>query len=188
MGNGSDICIWEDKWLPSPSTFKVASPRQFLHQDPRVSELIDYSTASWKSSILDALFLPHKAKLIKVIPLSSHLPADRLIWAEASNGKFSVKSAYNVALRLSNDGKQCVSSDNSPVRLFWKNMWALPLPHKVRHFAWRACRDSLPTKVNLMRCRVVQDQICDACRRDAKTRGHLLWSCPSAEKCGLFQK
>ena len=31
----------EDKWLPSSTTYKVASPRQFIHNDIRVSELID---------------------------------------------------------------------------------------------------------------------------------------------------
>ena len=41
VGNGSNIRIWEDKWLPSSSTYKIASPKQFLHQDTRVSELID---------------------------------------------------------------------------------------------------------------------------------------------------
>ena len=30
-----------DKWLPSSTTYKVASPRQFIHNDIRVSELID---------------------------------------------------------------------------------------------------------------------------------------------------
>lgn len=105
MGNGSDIRIWGDKWLPSPSTFKVVSPRQFLHQDTRVSKLIDYATASWKFSILDVLFLLHEAEMIKGIPLNSCLPADRLIWSEASNGKFSVKSAYNLAMRLSDGGE-----------------------------------------------------------------------------------
>lgn len=155
--NGRDIRIWGDKWLPSPTTFRVTSPRQFLHQDTRVSELIDHATASWKFDILDALFLPHEAELIKGIPLSSCLPTDKLIWAEASNGKFSVKRAYGLAARLAGGADQSNSSDCSQVHLFWKKLWALPLPHKVRHFAWRACRDSLPTKINLMWRGVVQD-------------------------------
>ena len=104
MGNGSDIRIWGDKWLPASSTFKIASPRQFLHHDTRVSGLIDYATASWKSSVLDSLFLSHEAELIKGIPLSSRLLDDSLIWAKASNGKFSVKSTSNLSMRLSVDG------------------------------------------------------------------------------------
>ena len=100
-GNGRSIRIWGDKWLPSSTTYKAASPRQFLHQDTRVSELIDQNAASWKAQVLDALFLPYEAEVIKGIPLSSRLPADKLIWAETPNGKFNVKSAYGVAMRLS---------------------------------------------------------------------------------------
>lgn len=44
--NGSNICFWGDIWLPSYSTYKVASPRLFLHQEIRVSELIDQAMAS----------------------------------------------------------------------------------------------------------------------------------------------
>ena len=40
VGNGASIWVWGDKWLPSTSMYKVVSPRQFLHADTRVSELI----------------------------------------------------------------------------------------------------------------------------------------------------
>ena len=111
--------------------------------------------------------------MIKGIPLSSRLPADKLIWAEASNGKFSVKSAYALATRLAVDANQGTSSDRSQVLLFWNKLWALPIPCKVRHFAWRACRDSFPTKKNLMRRGVVKDQVCDECKKDEGSTGHL---------------
>ena len=40
VGNGASIRVWGDKWLPFTSMYKVVSPRQFLHADTRVSELI----------------------------------------------------------------------------------------------------------------------------------------------------
>lgn len=63
-----------------------------------MSELINKEDASWKMEGIDALFLPHKAKTIKSIPLSAHLPVDKQIWACNSNGVFSVLSAYSVAM------------------------------------------------------------------------------------------
>ena len=30
VGNGNLIHIWEDKWLPTPSTYKVSSPKSSL--------------------------------------------------------------------------------------------------------------------------------------------------------------
>ena len=76
----------------------MVSPNLFLHADTRVSELIDSSSASWKASVIDVLFLFHEAELTKSIPLSSRLPEDKLIWALSPNGQFSVRSAGCVPL------------------------------------------------------------------------------------------
>ena len=122
VGNGSNIHIWGDKWLPSPTTYKVASPRQFLHHDTRVSELIDQTLASWKVNILDALFVPYEANVIKGILISSRLLADKLIWAKTPNGNFNVKSAYRVAMRLSEQAVQGASSDQGQQCRFWKKI------------------------------------------------------------------
>ena len=120
VGNGSNIRVWGHKWLPTSSTYKVASPRQFLHPDTRVSELINPETASWRSNILDALFLPYEADVIKSIPINSRLPANKLIWAESPNGHFSVRSAYAVEVRLSRPGNFSATSNNSQNQRFWK--------------------------------------------------------------------
>ena len=45
-------------------------------------------------------FLPHEAELILSIPISARLLEDSLIWAWTSNGRFTVKSAYNVAQKV----------------------------------------------------------------------------------------
>ena len=101
VGNCEHIRVWGDKWLSSPSTFKVVSPRLFMHVDLRVSELISHEPVGWKIQVIDALFLPHEADIIKGIPLSNHLPPDRLIWAATTNGTFSVHSAYRLAMESS---------------------------------------------------------------------------------------
>ena len=100
VGNGKDIRIWGDKWLPRGSSFEVISPRLFLHQDTRVSELIHTERKSWKEEVIRQLFLPVDAETILGIPLSIRLPGDRIIWAETNNGYFTIRSAYKVAMKL----------------------------------------------------------------------------------------
>ena len=100
MGNGEHIYVWGDKWLPSPSTIKVVSPRLFMHADIRVSKLISHEPVGWKVQVIDTLFLPHEVDIIKSIPLSTNSPPDKLIWA-TTNGLFSVRSAYRVAMEAS---------------------------------------------------------------------------------------
>ncbi|XP_065619737.1 uncharacterized protein LOC136063366 [Quercus suber] len=180
VGNGESIRVWGDKWLPSPSTFRVTSPRLFLHDETRVSELISQDSATWRTVIIDAIFLPHEADLIKSIPLSLRRPEDKLVWAGTFNGLFSVRSAYRLAVEESRPSNIGTSSDSSRNRRFWKLLWSLQVPHKVHHFAWRACRGILPTKENLLQRRMQVDGCSDECGEDVESSGHLFWSCQRA--------
>ena len=188
VGNGNSIRIWGDKWLPSTSTHKVASSRLFLHLDTLVGELIDHENVWWKTEALAALFLPYEVDIIQSIPLSPCFLEDKIVWAKTLNGKFSVRSAYVVATRLSSDPNSGTSSDMGPSRQFWKRLLALPLPHKTRHFAWQACRDILPSKVNLLKCKAVQDSLCDRCRMEVETTGHTFISCSKAREVWACSK
>ena len=60
VGNGKQIHIWEDKWFPTPSTYKVISPTRPFYDFLMVSALIDTETRSWKADLVRSLFLPLK--------------------------------------------------------------------------------------------------------------------------------
>ena len=149
VGNGTNIRVWGDKWLPNSSSHTVVSPWVNVSPDFRVSELIDSNKSYWNSDLIEQLILPYEVETIKSIPLSTCLPTDKLIWAETNNGLCTVKSAYKVAvdiLAASPLGSSGSSSDESNMKRFWKRVWELDVPHRIRHFVWRACRDILPTK------------------------------------------
>ena len=103
------------------------------------------------------------------------MPEDKLIWALSSNGQFSVRSAYSLAVSLSHAIDRGASSDAGLVRRFWKKFWSLLVPHKTRHLLWRACREALPTKVNLVQRKVVLNDTCEACGLMVESTGHVLW-------------
>ena len=46
---------------------------------------------------------------------------------------------------------------------------------------WRVCRDTLPTKVKLMRRNVIAESLCVCCLESAETNGHIFWGCPTAQ-------
>ena len=148
-----------------------------MHEDTRVGELIDTEFKRWKSLVVDSIFLPHEAEAIKCIPLSVRLPPDKLVWAETANGMFTVRSTYHLAVSISSVGTSGSVSDCSLLRRFWKSLWRLPIPHKVKLFAWRVCREALPTKVNLKRRKVLLEDLCDWCKVKPETVGHDLWGC-----------
>ena len=80
VGNGKMIHIWEDKWLPNPTTYNVCSPLQDIGDFPMVSSLIDEETRHWKVERVMMFFLPFEAETILNIPLSYNLPEDSIIW------------------------------------------------------------------------------------------------------------
>lgn len=69
VGNGQSVCMWNDKWLPKPTTFHVISPVNLLHFNAKVCELIDNDLHWLSSTLLDVVFLPEEAKIIKRVPL-----------------------------------------------------------------------------------------------------------------------
>ena len=79
VGNGKLIHIWDDRWLPTPSTYKVISPPNGNPEFPVVSALIDPITKWWNVNLVRATFLPFKADTILRIPLTYSMPEDKII-------------------------------------------------------------------------------------------------------------
>ena len=94
------IHIWEDKWMPTPSTYKVISPPKLFDEYPMVSALIDKETKRWKDGLIRSFFLPFEVSTILNICLSYNLPKDKIIWIGNRKGNFTMKSAYYIAFKI----------------------------------------------------------------------------------------
>jgi hypothetical protein len=74
-----------------------------------------------------------------------------------------------------------------------KKIWAVKASNALKNFLWRACQNVLPTKQNLLRKGVVDNDLCPCCHSEVESVIHALWECPGAQDvwgCGpiLFQK
>ena len=63
----------------------------------------------------------------------------------------------------------------------WKKIWGLQGPNKVKHLAWKTCKDSLPTKTNLICRKVIIEGYCDACKFHQENVVHALFYCPTLQ-------
>ena len=126
--------------------------------------------------MLQQYFLSFKADRVKSIPLCWTVQDDCLIWPAGGNGEYSVKSGYKI-LCEDKDSGAASSSDRSEQDLFWKRIWRLCLPNKIKLFLWQVCSNALPTKENLKRSNVLDDAKCCACLSAQESTFHAIWSC-----------
>ena len=89
---------------------------------------------------------------------------------------YSKKSAYRLlAKSVSNNqpGPSCPTKHKD----LWNSIWRLNIPNKIKHFLWRTCSKSLPTKRNLTHRKITTDASCDLCRDHHENAIHVLWDC-----------
>jgi hypothetical protein len=144
VGNGSQIHIWEVCWIPTPTTFKITSPKPASLDGTTnfVSDLIDPLSKSWRPELIDNLFFPHEAQVIQSIPISSRLPHDKLIWSATPSGIYLVKSGYQLLCNERISSSTRSSSNPSTGKRLWHEIWSIPVAMKIRNFIWRACSSS----------------------------------------------
>lgn len=68
--------------------------------------------------------------------MSVRLPEDKQVLVKTSNGFFTVRSTYRVALELEANKEMGSCFDGSNLSQFWKRLWSIQIAHKIRHFAW----------------------------------------------------
>jgi hypothetical protein len=100
VGDGKDIRVWGDCWIPKPTSFSMQSPWLTLNEDTLVWDLMDKESNTWNRSLIEQNLWKEEAEAILNIPLSPFLPKDQSIWRCTKNRNFSVQSAYHLGLEV----------------------------------------------------------------------------------------
>ena len=70
------------------------------------------------------------------------------------------------------------SSTSDISKPLWQAIWNLNVPGKVKNLLWRACKNALPSKTNLVRRQVIPDALCEVCKTHHEDIIHALYLCP----------
>jgi len=142
------------------------------------------NTRIWDPGKLEGCFLPWEAELVGRILVSEGWDEDILIWPLTSDGEYGVQSTYRMLVEVE---KLALQSSSSSVQSqdVWKKIWKLQVPNKIRHFLWRAAKNSLPTKMNLKARHILVDDTCDDCGDHAESIMHCLWLCDQSRSVWL---
>ncbi|KAL4284821.1 hypothetical protein GQ457_16G011460 [Hibiscus cannabinus] len=136
-----------------------------------VSDLIDADSCAWKTDVLDRLFDAEVRDSICCIPLSHSGLQDEIIWRYDQSGAYSVKSGY----KLLRNG--CSTVESNLESRFYKQLWAVNLPPKLKITMWRVANKFIPTFASLRSKRLNVNDVCPLCQSSSETMEHLLRDC-----------
>ena len=140
VGSGLQIEVWKHRWLPDPCYSKIINPGADSSIS-RVCDLFCSNTRTWDPGKLAATFYPWEAKMVSRGHVSEVCEEDLLVWPFTTDGNYSVKNAYRL---LASDewNANPSSSTITEQKCLWKKLWQIRSPTKIRHFMWRAAKDS----------------------------------------------
>ena len=78
-----------------------------------------------------------------------------IYWPLTQNGQYTCKTGYKFLKNEYDEASQDMY--NPQDSSFWKGVWSLWVPNKVKNLMWRACKNSIPTKLNLLRRAIIID-------------------------------
>ncbi|PNY09187.1 ribonuclease H [Trifolium pratense] len=161
MGNGVQTSFWEDTWVGDIS-LRERFPRMFsisIQKEASVASLRNLNGGErwdlvwrrrlfvWESNLLDEL-------LMIISPVSLSEAVNKWVWRPEKGEGFTVKSTY----ALVSDMIIARGSISQEKQSAFKAIWKCPAPSKVSGLVWTILHDRAPTRVNLFRRRVIQEE------------------------------
>ncbi|KAA3466579.1 reverse transcriptase [Gossypium australe] len=175
VGTGSAISVLHDIWI-----LDLVNPRLSSHVNTlsvgKVADLIDKNSRKWKSELLESTFSEDIAEKIRRIPLVEEPHDDRLAWRGEASGEFTVRSAYKLLQGINMDPRAyAVQAD---YKKFYKKLWLLHLPTKIKITTWKISWNYLPTRTNMQHRKLSNVVICPRCGQGVENINHLFRECP----------
>jgi hypothetical protein len=70
IGNGKEVCIWGNSWIPQHSTYRIFSNPRDMDPNTKVEALINWERGWWNQELLDTLFTEEESFAIKKMPIN----------------------------------------------------------------------------------------------------------------------
>lgn len=185
IGNGRSTNIWADNWLPRDNMLRALHPRS---NDPPslVAELMDETTRSWNHAKVHQHMQRPDVDIILNIPLSSRNLEDEWAWHYERSGICTVRSCYRLLVDTKRrredwlEGRPAQSNTCATMR-DWSSLWKIKVPGKIKSFAWRLARNSIPTEAVRCHRNMADESVCLICNGAEDTWSHALIDCNMAK-------
>lgn len=177
LGNGNDIIATKDPWLRKKRDFCVDQSPFYEGRNEVVSSFFLCTEKKWNINLVREQFLKEDADAILALHIPQRDIGDKVAWTGSNKGIYNAKSGYQYWHRLN------LSHIELPQNVGWKKVWHLKLPHKVKVFIWRFCRNVIPVRKRLSSRGVRIPITCPMCLVDIEHMSHLFFDCKFAAGC-----
>jgi hypothetical protein len=145
----------------------------------RVHELFVPGTRDWDEQLVRSSSIYWDALEILMIKPGVRPQEDVDAWAFKRTGVYSVRSCCRALNKEQETREALVDSDagSSDQAGWWKKLWQLKIPPKIRVFWWRVFHGYLPTKGELKRRHVAREVHCEACGEPGEDLYHIAVLC-----------
>ncbi|KAL5783106.1 hypothetical protein ACOSP7_008135 [Xanthoceras sorbifolium] len=72
-------------------------------------------------------------------------------------------------------------SNSLHIQKWWKILWHLNIPPKVRIFIWRLYHEAIPSLLNLSYRKIVVNPLCPCCNQNMEFSAHTLFCYPKVK-------
>lgn len=153
LGDGSHILFWSDVWLES-CPLKIRFP--LIYQISNQQYILVSEVAEWEEleQIMTGINLIEET--------------DTILWPVVQSNCFSTKYLYRIL--IFHGEKNLRDAD----------IWGAPIPLKVKHFIWLACRDRIQSTTQLVKKNWEGSDLCIFCN-DLEDADHIIFRCPVAK-------
>ncbi|KAJ1419777.1 Reverse transcriptase zinc-binding domain [Sesbania bispinosa] len=170
LGKGDKIRSWMDNFIP------LVGPLQNLSQGNIPSWQVDLPAAAfvtngvWNWSMFsDFISADGLAALASTKPPEENADPDCLAWKFSSSGEFSLKSAFNHLMGL--------SDSNYIADHVFKKIWSWQGPPRITSFIWKLYHGRLLTNSERMKRGMASNDICPRCGEHSEDIMHAIRDC-----------
>ncbi|CAI0385208.1 unnamed protein product [Linum tenue] len=151
LRDGTDTGFWSHPWLDNETTLEELALCD-LSDEERTT-----SVADWLDG--NGMEAP-----------KAGLGEDRTIWGAEKDGRFRLRSAYNLVV----DEKEEEPMD------VWKQLWRWNGPNRVKLFLWLVTHDRLLTNAERKKRQLTSNDECNFCKDEVETTEHIIRRCKKA--------
>lgn len=156
LGDGKEIRAFKNPLLRGKGDFCVEDSHLNSIRNERVFQFFRPDSRDWDVQKVQQNFHVDDIQII----LQTRIPQcdikDRIAWLGSCNGEYTVKTGYRYW------ASQLTSTASVTMSKGWNKIWQVQLPHKVKTFLWRFCKNTILVR-KLLRSKGWQLLLCVLC-------------------------